>query len=137
MEREKNTQKKKGDNSHSSLVGLFPAWSEPMTGLFSIRSVDGVPTRNPENQLNREGVVAKTPPFYGSGVNPKIPKWFGRQGISGWNPSTSYGSNNLGFFLRACLHRTMIPKLISAQKTTFLEESPSRTKTKTHRGLYF
>lgn len=36
---------------------------------------------------------------------------------------------NLRFFF-ACLHRAMIPKLISAQKTTFLEESQQEQEQK-------
>ena len=74
----------------SSLVGWWPA--------FFPYEVDGFQPDCSGINLT-EGVVAKIPLFYGSGVNPKSPSGLAL-GFSGWNPSTSYGSNTLGFFSR-------------------------------------
>lgn len=97
----KNTKKKRATT-------LIPAWlvyfqlGRLMTGLSTIR---GWWRSNQKSgcQLNR-GCSWFYPTILRFRGEPKIPKWFGL-GISGWNPSTSYGSNTLGFFSRRFIVR--------------------------------
>lgn len=62
----KTPKKKQGDNSHSSLVGLFPAWSVDDRASNHTWG-RWLPTRNPVAN-STEDVVAKIPLFYGSVV---------------------------------------------------------------------
>lgn len=122
----KHQKKEQGDNSHSSLVGLFPAWSVDDRPFFHTRLMAS--NQIAPGSMDTEGVVAKIPLFYASGGFPKSASGLALGFLVGTHQRRMAQTTWVFFF---ALHSSYDDtKADQCSKNNFLEESQQEQKQK-------